>query len=87
MRRHATFNPPAWYATAPCASIGGDAWFPEPNEQAHAAKRVCGGCPYKAPCLLGAIERGEEHGIWGGQAARQFGRIRRELAAAAGVAA
>lgn len=31
------------------------------------AKRICAGCPVIAPCLEGAISRGEPCGVWGGQ--------------------
>lgn len=33
------------------------------------AKAICGTCEIQPECLQGAIDRGEEHGIWGG---RQF---------------
>jgi WhiB family redox-sensing transcriptional regulator len=31
------------------------------------AKHLCTGCPALEECLLGALERGEPHGVWGGQ--------------------
>lgn len=31
-----------------------------------AARSVCGECRFAVECLLGAVERGEKHGIWGG---------------------
>ncbi|WP_327310067.1 WhiB family transcriptional regulator (plasmid) [Streptomyces sp. NBC_01298] len=30
------------------------------------AKAICATCPLVASCLEGALERGEEHGVWGG---------------------
>ncbi|MFF1498088.1 WhiB family transcriptional regulator [Streptomyces sp. NPDC058304] len=30
------------------------------------AKAVCATCPLKVSCLEGALERGEEFGVWGG---------------------
>jgi len=39
-------------------------------EQSHAlveAQRLCAGCPLREECLAGALERGERHGVWGGQ--------------------
>lgn len=60
-----------WHQYAPCASIGGDSWFPEPGDNALDVKLICESCPYKKPCLEGALARGERHGIWGGVAMRQ----------------
>jgi WhiB family redox-sensing transcriptional regulator len=31
------------------------------------AKAICRLCPLSAPCLAGALERGEPWGVWGGQ--------------------
>ncbi|WP_407842096.1 WhiB family transcriptional regulator (plasmid) [Streptomyces sp. DSM 116496] len=53
-----------------CASVGVD---PE-LFFAHAlstfktarAKAICRACPLRAACLEGALERGEEYGVWGG---------------------
>ncbi|MET9535564.1 WhiB family transcriptional regulator [Streptomyces sp. NPDC006649] len=30
------------------------------------AKGICASCPLMASCLEGALERGEEYGVWGG---------------------
>ncbi|MFE2879618.1 WhiB family transcriptional regulator [Streptomyces roseus] len=30
------------------------------------AKTICAACPLMASCLDGALERGEEYGVWGG---------------------
>lgn len=27
---------------------------------------ICAGCPVNNTCLIGALERGEQYGIWGG---------------------
>lgn len=78
-RRAPQFEQPYWYAYAPCASVGDNFWFPEANEMGNDAKKVCGTCRYKAPCLAGAVERGELFGIWGGVAIQQYRRYRREL--------
>lgn len=68
-----------WQLSAPCASADPDAWFPEDGGNAHQAKRICRSCQYKAPCLIGAIERKERYGVWAGVSPRDFPRIRREL--------
>jgi WhiB family transcriptional regulator, redox-sensing transcriptional regulator len=31
------------------------------------AKRLCADCPIRQECLTAALERGEPHGVWGGQ--------------------
>jgi WhiB family redox-sensing transcriptional regulator len=31
------------------------------------AKELCAECPVREACLTGALERGEPHGVWGGQ--------------------
>jgi WhiB family transcriptional regulator, redox-sensing transcriptional regulator len=31
------------------------------------AKELCGTCPVRHECLSEAIQRGEPHGVWGGQ--------------------
>ena len=59
--------------------VPGHEWFPEIGGNGARARQICAGCPYKAPCLLEAIERREQHGIWGGVTVRQFTRIRAEL--------
>ncbi|MFD7095788.1 WhiB family transcriptional regulator [Streptomyces xanthophaeus] len=36
------------------------------NLQTARAKAICATCPLIASCLEGALERGEEYGVWGG---------------------
>ena len=74
----AAFRPPAWIDDALCAQSDPDAWFPEGNELAPAAVRVCGACPVRAECLAYALDRDVQEGIWGGL----YPRERRELARA-----
>jgi len=31
------------------------------------AKQLCTGCPVRAECLSAALQRGEPHGVWGGE--------------------
>ncbi len=31
------------------------------------AKELCAACPVRQSCLSDALERGEPHGVWGGQ--------------------
>jgi WhiB family redox-sensing transcriptional regulator len=31
------------------------------------AKELCASCPIREACLSAALERGEPHGVWGGE--------------------
>jgi len=31
------------------------------------ARKLCASCPVREACLSGALQRGEPHGVWGGQ--------------------
>lgn len=31
------------------------------------ARKLCAQCPVRTECLAGALERGEPHGVWGGE--------------------
>ncbi len=50
----------------PCASDP-DLFFAESPDDVELAKSLCGGCPARAKCLAGAIERREPWGVWGGE--------------------
>lgn len=43
------------------------------DEQAY-AKSICGRCPHLDECHAGAVERGETHGVWGGQVFEKHSR-------------
>ncbi|AJF70434.1 MULTISPECIES: WhiB family transcriptional regulator [Streptomyces] len=54
-----------------CAGQDPDIFFPEGDlgptlPQLTKAKQICARCPLIHSCLQGALERGEEHGVWGG---------------------
>ena len=51
----------------PCRVQDPDLWFAESPDQLELAKTFCGGCPARASCLAGALERGEPWGVWGGE--------------------
>ena len=44
-----------------------DLWFAEAPAELERAKALCGGCPIRAQCLVGALERAEPWGVWGGE--------------------
>lgn len=74
--RHITS--PYWHTLAPCATVDPDLWFANKghNDVTAAAKRICGSCRYKAPCLLEALDRGEEYGVFGGLTADERRALR-----------
>jgi WhiB family redox-sensing transcriptional regulator len=51
-----------------CTQTDPDIFFPElgDGDSSYAAKSVCASCALVTPCLMGAIERNEQFGIWGG---------------------
>lgn len=54
----------------PCQNEDPDLWFPvssEPTPQSDLAVARCGRCPIQQACLTDALERGIDHGIWGGK--------------------
>ena len=55
-----------WRDAALCAQTDPDEFFPEKGESSSRAKAVCRACTVRADCLRFALDRGEEHGVWGG---------------------
>ncbi|MGN6612791.1 MAG: WhiB family transcriptional regulator [Angustibacter sp.] len=53
--------------TVPCREHGGALWFADEPADFELAKELCGGCPLRAGCLAGALERREPWGVWGGE--------------------
>jgi WhiB family redox-sensing transcriptional regulator len=51
----------------PCRREDPELWFAESPADLEAAKSYCRGCPLRAACLAGALERGEPWGVWGGE--------------------
>lgn len=54
-------------ADAPCREDP-ESWYPHDSDTAgiEAAKAVCRTCPLVDACLEAALDRKEQHGIWGG---------------------
>lgn len=64
--------PPDWHASGLCNQTDPEAFYPEQHgDNGTAAKRVCAACPVQNTCLQDALDRGEEHGVWGGLSATQ----------------
>jgi WhiB family transcriptional regulator, redox-sensing transcriptional regulator len=51
----------------PCRGRDFDFWFADAPAELELAKRRCGRCPVRRACLLGALERREPWGVWGGE--------------------
>lgn len=70
---------PEWHDSGACNLFDELDWIEakKNSPQALACKLICAACPVRFDCALGALERGEPHGIWGGLDRRD----RTELAA------
>lgn len=58
----------AWMERAACGEYGAPSMFPHEGDYQGIAEAlaVCRKCPVQAECLKGALERGEQWGMWGG---------------------
>ncbi len=58
-----------WWVAAACRTRpeAKELFFSEELTDMAAAKNICAACPVIAPCLEGALQRGEPCGVWGGQ--------------------
>jgi WhiB family redox-sensing transcriptional regulator len=72
----------SWRYQAKCAGIDTEIFFPPRDRSlykpiADKAKAICFGkdgsseCPVRKTCLVDALERDEQHGIWGGMSHRE----------------
>lgn len=51
----------------PCHRENPQLWFSDLPADLQLAKAYCQPCPMLRACLAGAVERGEPHGVWGGE--------------------
>ncbi|HEU5266820.1 MAG TPA: WhiB family transcriptional regulator [Jatrophihabitans sp.] len=51
----------------PCRVYDPELWFAEAPADLERAKAYCLDCPARQACLLGAVERREPWGVWGGE--------------------
>lgn len=68
-------SPPEWTGQALCAQTDPELWFPPKGGSTRAAKRVCGRCPVRQPCLAHALANDERFGVWGGLSEPQRRRL------------
>lgn len=51
----------------PCRRENPELFFAESPADVETAKALCLGCPVRAECLAGALDRREPWGVWGGE--------------------
>jgi len=69
-----------WAAYASCRDADAELFFSPHDDDAAAAKTICGGCPVAAECLEWALETRVRYGIWGGTTERERRRMLRKSA-------
>lgn len=74
----ALLNTEAWVEQAVCASTDPEQFFPEKGNRNREAKQMCAQCPVRKDCLGYALDRNEQHGIWGGYSDRERRQLRRD---------
>lgn len=79
-------RPVHWTSRAVCRDddVDPDAFFPLPTDLAgiEDAKRLCRRCPVQMRCRTDALNRGEEHGVWGGLDENELRAVRKVRRAA-----
>ena len=71
-RRPTTPDAPDWRASAACATVDAELFFPTAHtngwrKQTRDAKAVCATCPVREQCLQWALTTGQAAGVWGGK--------------------
>jgi len=71
---------PFWRESALCSGMSVDLFFggsdglPQSMRQIEMSKAVCRQCPVQQDCLIFALQRHEQHGVWGGMARHERDR-------------
>lgn len=52
---------------AACVDADPEQFFSDDMTVVERAKALCRSCPVREQCLAGALQRGEPHGVWGGE--------------------
>lgn len=68
-----------WQRDAGCEGTDPDEFFPDKGQTTARSKEICNACPVKRLCLLTAIARDEDHGVWGGESSRDRRRIAKQM--------
>lgn len=72
-----TLDLPRFSGPALCAETDPDLFHPPKGDSNNgAARRVCGACEVRDECLAYALDRDEQHGIWGGLSPSERRRLK-----------
>ena len=67
-----------WRQHSACRGLDPEIFYPNTEEEALAAKAVCGQCPVRETCLEHALGSRERDGVWGGATEKERRRIIRQ---------
>ncbi|MFM7537000.1 MAG: WhiB family transcriptional regulator [Acidimicrobiales bacterium] len=67
-----------WLDRGACKGLDPEIFYPETDEEADAAKEICGRCVVQKACLEHALLAREKVGVWGGATERERRRIVRQ---------
>ncbi|MGH9182500.1 MAG: WhiB family transcriptional regulator [Acidimicrobiales bacterium] len=68
----------SWREHSACRGIDPAVFYPATDDDAEAAKAICGQCPVRQACLEHALATREADGVWGGATERERRRIIRQ---------
>lgn len=60
-----------WMHEAACTEADRELFFSDRVDRIAEAKEICRDCPVRIACLVDALERGENEGVWGGTTGRE----------------
>lgn len=67
-----------WWDLGACRGLDAAIFYPDDDDDAEPARRVCGECHVQAACLEYALASREKAGVWGGATERDRRRIIRQ---------
>jgi len=68
----------SWRQSAACRGVDPEIFYPASDEEAGAARSVCGQCDVREACLEFALVNRERDGVWGGATERERRRLLRQ---------
>ncbi len=68
----------SWRSHGACRGIDPEIFYPPDDDDAEAAKMVCGQCQVRQACLEHALATREADGVWGGATERERRRMIRQ---------